>query len=220
MQNKGSAVAFLFVLLVMCVGGCVAFSALTSGRGPQTVSLESSTPTWATEPTPAGSTSAPTYAPAETPSPHSELSTPVAPSATPVPPSTPTPQASATPAVPPTATRTTTGPGPAPPPGSYQYRVIRNERDCTKGGVIGGWVYDTAGNGLPWASVRIYNDFGWTATQQSEGPPQSGKYEFPLGDAVLFHLEVVDNDGRVVSPTVDVNYDPTCSQRVDWERVQ
>jgi hypothetical protein len=39
-------------------------------------------------------------------------------------------------------------------------------------------------------------------------------------EAGLFHLLIVDNDGQPVSPVVDVDYDPSCSQRVDWQRVQ
>ena len=223
MQSKGSAMAFFFVLLVMCVGAFAAFSALTSGRESPGVPIESGTPMEATGTVLVGSSPVPTDTPAETPSPGSELSTPVAPTATPVPPSTPTPPPSPTPSVSPTATGTSTRLGPAPPSGSYQYRVARNEQDCNKGGIIGGSVYDAAGNGLAWAKLRIYNDYGWDPRpfKESEGPPQAGKYEFTMGsEAGLFHLVIVDNDGQPVSPSVDVYYDPSCSQGLDWERVQ
>ena len=221
MQSRGSAMAFFFVLLVMCVGAFAAFSALTSGRESPGVAIESGTPMEATGTVPGGSSPVPRDTPAETPSPGSELSTPVAPTATPVPPSTPTSPPSPTPSVSPTATETSTGPGPVPPSGSYQYRVTRNEQDCNKGGIIGGSVYDAGGNGLAWANLRLYNDFGWTGSKQSEGPPQAGKYEFTMGsEAGLFHLVILDNDGQPVSPAVDVYYDPSCSQGVDWERVQ
>jgi hypothetical protein len=39
-------------------------------------------------------------------------------------------------------------------------------------------------------------------------------------EAGVFHLVILDNDGQPVSPVVDVAYDPSCSQRVDWERAQ
>lgn len=108
-----------------------------------------------------------------------------------------------------------------PPAGEYQYRVIRNELDCARGGLIGGWVYDASGNGLPWANVFLYNDFGWSATKQSEGPPQYGKYEFTMGlDAGLFHLRIVDSVGEPLSSVVDVDYRPECSYRIDWQGVQ
>jgi hypothetical protein len=81
-------------------------------------------------------------------------------------------------------------------------------------------VYDAAGNGLAWARLRLYNDYDFDEPKQSEGPPQAGKYEFTIFDAGLFHLVVEDNDGQQVSQVVDVVYDPSCSQRVDWERVQ
>jgi hypothetical protein len=102
-----------------------------------------------------------------------------------------------------------------------QYQVLHNERDCSKGGLIGGFVYDAGGNGLGWANLRLYNDYGWSAVKQSEGPPQAGKYEFTMGSqAGMFHLVILDNDGQPVSPVVDVEYDPSCSQHVDWEKVQ
>jgi len=219
MQSKGSAMAFFFVLLVMCVGAFAAFSALTSGRESPGVAIESGTPMEVTGTVPVGSSPVPTDTPAETPSPGSELSTPVAPTATPVPPFTPTPPPSPTPSVSPTATETNTGPGPAPPSGSHQYRVARNEQDCNKGGIIGGSVYDAGGNGLAWANLWLYTE-GWDGTSQSEGPPRTGKYEFTIFGAGLFHLVILDDDGQPVSPVIDVDFDPSCSQRVDWERVQ
>jgi hypothetical protein len=220
MQSKSSAVAFIVVLLVMCVGACAGFSALTRGREAGIVAEESLTPAGVTATAPSDLSPVPTDTAAGTPSPNLELSTPVVPTATPVPPSTPTSPPSPTPMVPPSPTGTSSGPGPIPPSG-FQYRVTLNERDCAKGGIIGGWVYDAEGNGLGWANLRLYNDYGWSAPKQSEGAPQAGKYEFTMGfEAALFHLVIVDNDGQPVSPVVDVDYDPNCSQRVDWERVQ
>ncbi|HUS71171.1 MAG TPA: hypothetical protein VM075_10430 [Anaerolineae bacterium] len=220
MQSKGSAAAFLAVLLFMSLGACASFIALTSGREGDVVAAETWTPAGLTATAPSDLSPIATDIPAGTPSPNPELSTPVVPTATPVPPSTPTPPASPTPSVAPTPTGTGTQPGP-PPPGPSQYRVTRNERDCSKGGLIGGWVYDAAGNGLGWANLRLYNDFGWAAAMQSEGVPQAGKYEFTMGfEPGLFHLVILDSEGQPVSPVADVDYDPSCSQRVDWERAQ
>jgi hypothetical protein len=82
-------------------------------------------------------------------------------------------------------------------------------------------VYDASGNGLAWANVRLYNDYGWSASKQSEGPPQFGKYEFTMGfDAGLFHVLVVDASGQPLSAVIDVDYEPACSQRIDWQRAQ
>jgi hypothetical protein len=222
MQSKSSAVAFIVVLLVMCVGACAGFSALTRGRESGIVAEESLTPAGVTATAPSEPGPVPTDTPAGTPSPNAELSTPVVPTATPVPPATPTLPPSPTPIVSPSPTETSSGPGPIPPPGS-QYWVTQNERDCAKGGLIGGWVYDAEGNGLGWAKLRIYNDFGWDPRpyKESEGPPQAGKYEFTMGsEAGLFHLVIVNDDGQPVSPVVDVDYDPNCSQRVDWQRIE
>lgn len=221
MQSKGSAVAFFVVLIVMCVGACAAFSALTSGRDSRVVAVESLTPSGATATRAADSSPVPTETLAQTPSPSSELSTPIVPTATPVPPFTPTPLPSPTPATPPTPTGEGTGPGPDPTQGPFPYRVTRNEADCSAGGLIGGRVYDASGNGLAWANVYLYNDYGWSARKQSEGPPQAGKYEFSMGsDAGLFHLVIVDDADQPQSRVVDVDYKPDCSQIVDWERVQ
>jgi hypothetical protein len=222
MQSKGSAVAFFVVLIVMCVGACAAFSALTSGRDSRVVAVESLTPVGETATRAADSSPIPSETPAQTPSPDSDLSTPIVPSATPVPPSTPTPLPSPTPVASPTTTGESTGPGPNPTQqGPYPYRVTRNEADCSAGGLIGGRVYDASGNGLAWANVYLYADSGWSHVTVSEGPPQAGKYEFAMGsDAALFHLVIVDDADQPQSRVVDVDYKPNCSQIVDWERVQ
>ena len=55
---------------------------------------------------------------------------------------------------------------------------------------------------------------------QSEGAFQAGKYEFAMGsEADTFHLVIKEN-GQPVSEVVDVDYDPSCSQGIDWEKAQ
>jgi hypothetical protein len=221
MHNKGSALAFLFVLLLMCLGACAAFSALTRGRQSQAVAVESWTPTEASVSSPTGSTPVATSTPAGTPSPNPELSTPVAPTATPVPPATATPVESPTPRVRPTSTEPSGGATPIVPRGEYQFRVVRDERDSTTARLIRGWVYDAGGNGLAGAHVYLYNDYGYEARLQTEGQSQAGKYEFAMGsDAGVFHLVIVDGAGNPLSRVVDIDYQPDCSQRVDWQRAQ
>lgn len=221
MQSKGSAAAFLAVLLFMSLGACASFIALTRGREGDVAATETWTPAGLTATALSDSSPIATDIPAGTPSPNPELSTPVVPTATPVPLSTPTPPPSPTPSASPIPTGTGTQPGP-PPPGANQYRVIRNEPDCSKSRLIGGFVYDAAGNGLGGANLWLYNDIDYRPPpNQSEGPPQAGKYEFAMGSLPgLFHLVIKDNDGQPVSPLVDVDYDPSCSQRVDWEKAQ
>jgi len=221
MQSKGSALAFLFVLLLMCLGACAAFSALTRGRQSQAVAVESWTPTAASVSSPAGSTPVATDTPAGTPSPNPELSTPVVPTATPVPPATPSPIESPTPRVRPTSTQTSGEATPVVPLGGYQFRVVQNERDCATVRLIGGWVYDADGNGLAGAQMYLYNDYGFEAPQQTRGQPETGKYEYTMGsDAGVFHLVIVDGAGNPLSPVVDIDYQPDCSQRVEWQRIQ
>jgi hypothetical protein len=219
-QNKGSALAFLFVLLVMCVGVWAAFSVLTGGTGSRVVAVESVTPAEALGTVTVTATLEATSTPAETPLPGGGLSTPVVPSPTPVSPMTPTPVSTPTSTPAPAPSPSETGTEPGPPSGTHQYGIQRNERDCSTGGVIGGWVYDAGGSGLAWARISLYNDYGWSASKQSEGPPQAGKYEFTMGsDAGLFHLLVVDEGGQPLSPVVDIDYQPNCSYHVDWQRV-
>jgi len=217
MQSKGSALAFLAVLLLMSLGVCGSFVALTRGRAADVVATETRTPPGPATTVASDSSPIATDIPAGTPSPNAGLSTPVVPTATPVPPSTPTSPPSPTPSVFPTAT----GNPPQPPlPGANQYRVLRNERDCSRGLLIGGWVYDAAGNGLGGVNLHLYNDDGWSASMQSEGTSQAGKYEFAMGSqADTFHL-VIEENGQPVSEVVDVDYDPGCIQRVDWERTR
>lgn len=220
-QNRGSVLAFLFVLCIMCLGAYASLSTLMRVRTGEVVALETLTPTGGGEATPVSSVPVPTETPMETPTPHTELSTPVAPTATPVPPPTATsaPRPTATPS--PTPTAAGASPTSVPPVGPHQYRVIRNEVDCSSGRLIGGKVYDADDNGLPWATIKLYNDFGWSATQQSEAPPETGKYEFAMGtEAGLFHLVVVDDSGQSVSPVLDLEYLPDCSNRIDWQRVR
>jgi hypothetical protein len=219
MQGKGSAAAFFVVLLFMGLGVCASGIALTRGGEGTVTATETWTPAALAATAPSYPTPVATDVPASTPSANPELSTPVVPTATPVPPSTPTPPPSPTPSISPTPTGTEIQPG-RPPPGTNQYRVIRDEPDCSRGRIIGGWVYDAAGNGVTGARLSLYTA-GWRAAMQSEGSPQAGKYEFTLGfDAGLFHLVITDSDGQPISPVVDVEYEPNCSERVDWEKAQ
>lgn len=209
----------MFVLLVMCLGAWVALSTLTRGRASEVVARSSRTPTEVLSTQGPDVTAAPTDTPTETPPESSGLSTPVVPSPTPVPPTTPTPPPTVTPTEAPSPTREGEQPGPPPSPG-HQFQVVRNDRDWSKQRSIEGWVYDGAGNGLPGTILSLYTD-GWSAPPlQSEGPPNAGKYGFALGsDAGLFHLVVVDGDGNPLSQVVDIDYDPSCSQRVDWQQL-
>ncbi len=220
MQNKASALAFVVVLVVMCLGALAAFSTLTGVRGDAVSPVGSRTATAGPDTTATRSILAPTDTPEPTTDAGSELSTPMVPTATPVPAVTPT----ALPEPTPTPTSSPTNEAGEPTPGSpsrpQQFYVIRNERDCAAGGIIGGWVYDADGNGLPWVNVRLYSDWWSAPLKPSEGPPNSGKYEFAMGlDAALFHLLIVDADGQPLSEEIEVDYDPECSFFIDWQQV-
>jgi hypothetical protein len=121
----------------------------------------------------------------------------------------------------PTPTETSGEATPFVPPSGYQFDVVQNERDCTTARLIGGWVYDAGGNGLAGIQMYLYNDYGFEAPQQTRGQPEAGKYEYTMGsDAGVFHLVIVDGAGNPLSPVVDIDYQPDCSQRVEWQRVQ
>lgn len=221
MQNKGSALIFFFALFIMCLGTYMGVWTLLKGRGSSVIALETLTPTAGAEVTVTGSISAPTDTPAETPTPHSELSTPVAPTVTPVPPATATSPLLPTGTPTHTPTRSAIGPTPPPRTGDLLYNVTRNERDCRSGGLIGGKVYSVDGGGLPGVKVHLYNDYGFSAEKVSEGSLQAGKYEFTMGpDRGLFHLVILDNIGQERSVVLDVDYEPTCSYFIDWQSVQ
>jgi len=218
MQNKGSALAFLFVLSLMCLGTYAAVSTLMKGRSSNVIALQALTPTPAGETTPTSSIPVPTDTPVETPSPQPEVSTPVAPTATPIPPATPTSPPQPTP----TPTRSVASPTPIPPITEHLFRVVSDQRDCSTGqGYIRGMVYDANGDGLPGIGVRLYNDFGYSPDPiPSKEPPQAGEYEFAMGpDEGLFHLLIVDNVRRPLNPVANVDYLPGCTYYIDWQRM-
>ncbi len=223
MQNKGSALIFLFVLFVMCLGTYGAVSTIVKGRGSDVIALETLTPTAAAETTATRSTPVPTDTPAETPTPHSELSTPVAPTATPIPPATPTspPRPTATPTT--TPGRSAVSPTPAPAVVEHRFRVIENRQDCTPGqGYVRGTVYDADGDRLQGIHVHLYDNQAYDEhTESKAGAIDKGQYDFPMGpDAARFYLEIVDNLGNPLSAPEAVDYLPGCTNHVDWQRVQ
>jgi hypothetical protein len=222
MQNRGSALIFLFVLFVMCLGTYAAISTFMKGGGTDVIALETLTPTAEAEMTAASSTPAPTNTPLETPTPHSEVSTPVAPTPTPIPPVTPTSPPPPTPTLSPAPTTVPATPTPVPPVGGRLFGVIRNEQDCSAGGYIRGMVYDADGAALSGINIRLYSNQGYDERAQSKaGAIDLGAYDFPMGpDAARFYLEIVDNLGNPLSGPEVVEYRPDCTSYVDWRSVQ
>lgn len=222
MQNKGSALIFLFVLFVMCLGAYGAVSTLMKGRSGNVIALETLTPIAGAETSATSSIPVPTDTPGETSTPNSELSTPVVPTATPIPPATPTspPQPTATPTPAPTGPVATP---PPPPVGEHLFRTTRNERDCQNGqGYIRGMVYDANRSGLSDVNVHLYNYAGYDdRTLSKAGAIDMGAYDFPMGpDEGRFYLEIVDSLGNPISAAVVVDYLPGCTSYVDWQRVR
>jgi hypothetical protein len=207
----------------MCMGLCLAISALMKRGVLDLVSVETLTPPMESQVTFTASIAEPVHTPTDTSTPSPEVSTPVAPTATPIP--------SATATLPPlpTGAPSPTGPGvtasstSTPSPGPYLFAVGHNATDCRGGqGYIRGVVTDSDGNGLAGVRVRLYNDYGFSPEPQpSKGAPEAGRYEYAMGsDAGLFHVVIVDSVGQPISLVEDVTYEPGCIYYVDWQEAR
>lgn len=223
MQNRGSAIAFLFIALIMCLGMCMAVSVLVKGSGRNVIALETLTPRKEAQITATGSIPVPTDTPAETPTPHSGLSTPFVPTATPIPPPTATPPPKPTPTPSPAGAEPEVTPTRPSPVTGYEFRVARREKDCGPGQrYIRGQVLDVNSHGLPGVNVHLYNNLEIDEVAQSKGGVlDMGAYDFPLGpDAARFYVEIVDASGRPLSAPETVDYSPGCTSYVDWQRAE
>jgi hypothetical protein len=196
---------------------------LLKGSAVNVIALATLTPPTEPRATSTASIPEPSHTPADTPTPHSEVSTPVAPTATPIPSPTATSpqQPTATPS--PAPTVPTASPTSAPPSGEYLFAAIRNTKDCTGiQGYIRGTVTDSDGERLSGVHVHLYNNQEIDElTQSKAGALDMGWYDFPLGpDAGRFYLQIVDNAGRPLSPQETVDYSPNCTTYVDWQRTR
>lgn len=232
-MNKGYAIGFLIVLLVVVLGLYVAITGFISSREAQRAqaaaaastqaALPSSTPTrvvpTATEtaviiPSPVtGLTATMTAmapagatdpaAPTEPPPPLPTEAPPVRPSDTPAPVVQP--------------------PTPVPAP-AYQFRLAGppspdpNYQICC---YVYGTVKDAAGNGLEGVLVQAFNEWSTFPPALTKGGGESGKYDIPIGrEQVTWYVMIVDQAGTQISPQVQLQWNPDEANgfRIDWQR--
>ena len=228
-MNKGYALGFLIILLVLVLGLYVALTGFMSIR--ETLHAEPTPPAVTNvvqvtrSPTSMVTTSLfiPTPAPGRTVTPTitlpSNVTEPVSPpTQPPAPPSTKPPpaQPSDTPAPP--------APPPTPVPAPCQFRVAGPAAADPSYPIccyIFGTVRDAAGNGLEGIQVQAFNEWRTLPPAVSKGGGEAGQYNIFLGpDAVTWYIVVVDGAGNHLSGQVPVPFDPDVANgyRVDWQQ--
>ena len=230
LMNKGYAIGFLIVLLVVVLGLYVAFTGFMSSREALRAQPTSPPSTSVVQvirspaPTPTASLLVlPTPLAADTLTPTTTVSTdatePPPPTQPPAPPPTqpsPAPQ-------PDTPVPTVQPPTSMPAP-TYQFRLAGppapdpNQPGCC---YILGTIRDAAGNGLEGVQVHVGNEWNPPAVTVSKGGVDLGKYDIPIGpDVVTWSVFLVDAAGNQISTKVEILFDPSVANgyRVDWQR--
>ncbi|HBY98352.1 MAG: hypothetical protein M5U01_13565 [Ardenticatenaceae bacterium] len=243
MGSRGTALAFLLILVIVCGGAYWAYQAVQGGG-----SLVSFGGTEVLRPTAiVVATGLPTVTPlaaipSETPRfvpPTPALLPPMSPTATPLPPiavatqppaptavalSTPTAPPDVTPTVPPTETAVPT----ATPAFPFQLALQRPDfdRGCN-GHYIYGYIRDSAGNLLPGVLVHVWDQYGNDlGVASSKEAPDLGYYNFPISPVRdTWTVQIVDPSGAALSPPVQVLNtggfvvgQEACWHQVDWVR--
>lgn len=232
MKSRGYTIAFLAVLIVICLGLYLAISSILSARGAPLISLATPTPTWFINLKityridkrmnqtliPPQATSTP-FTP-----------TPAPPTVTPIPPS-PTLGLIPSPAFPriprltlPSNQLTDT---PTLPSGEYQYMQdgpVRPDtvRGC-RGGSIFGYIRDAEGHPLEGVRVKVYNEWYTTISGPSKpkAAPDAGFYDVILNAVpTTWYVVVVNGGNQPISQVVTVTPAgvDTCHYQVDWRR--
>lgn len=228
-MNKGYAVGFLLVLLVVILGLYVAFTGFMSSR--EALRAQPTSPAItrviqvASSPTPEPSATQlliPTPAPGDTVTPTiavpptTEPPLPTQP-AEPAPTQPPSVRPSDTPASP------VQPPTPAPPP-AYQFRLAGppaadpNYSICC---YIFGTIRDAAGNVLEGVQIQAFNEWNTLPPAVTKGGGEAGQYNIIIGrDTVTWYVVVVDANGNRISGQAVVPFDPNVANgfRVDWQR--
>ena len=228
MESKYQAIAFLVVLVIVCLGAYVAVNAILSGGRTPLISLATSTPTRLTIPEGDQTMVAPgsiaTDTPVVPPTPAVPTATPVSPTPTSAPATLPPVPVAATPTPTETPSEPTFTPAPPTPPGGYQYMPDEPvHSECGRpAALIYGWVRDAQGENLEGVRVRISDEWGNVAEAISKGGNEAGYYDMVRGmEAVTWWVVVVDGAGNPLSPLVTI--EPVqgaggCWYQLDWQR--
>jgi hypothetical protein len=229
-MNKGYAIGFLIVLLVVVLGLYVAFTGFMSSREALRARPTSPPSTNVVQvirsPAPTATATLlviPVPVPAETMTPTTTVpinaTEPPPPTQPPAPPPTQPP-----PALQPDTPVPTVQPPTSIPASTYQFRLAGPPApDPSRPGCcyIFGTIRDAAGNGLEGVQVHVGNEWNPPAVTVSKGGVDLGNYDIPIGpDVVTWSIFLVDAAGNQISTKVEIRFDPSVANgyRVDWQR--
>jgi len=232
-MNKGYAVGFLIVLLVVVLGLYVAITGFMSSREALSTQAAAAASTQAALPsrTPTRVVPTPTDTAVVIPTPVTGLTVTMtvmaSAGATEPPASTETPPAPPTeaPAVWPTDTPAAAVQPPTPVPApAYQFRLAGPPSPDPSYGIccyVYGTVKDAAGNGLEGIQVQAFNEWTTLPPALTKGGGELGKYAIPIGrEQVTWYVMIVDQAGNQISSQVQLPWNPDEANgfRIDWQR--
>jgi hypothetical protein len=234
-MNRGYAVGFLVVLLVVILGLYVAFTGFMLSReatqSPQPE--ETAGPVAQASDTPAAPAASPTptifLLPTPVPGITATLTAVALPSVTEPAPETEATEPPPTPTEPPAGEPPTDTPSPVQPPTpvpmpAFQFLLagpVHADPDDPICCYIRGTVKDAAGNGIEGVRVKAFNEWDSKPPALSKGGAELGEYNIPIGrDLITWYIIIVDGDGNQISSQVQVQFDPAVANayRVDWQR--
>ena len=232
-MNKGYAVGFFIVLLVVVLGLYVAVTGFMSSREAQRAQAAAAASTQASMPSRTPTRVAPT--PTETvmviPTPVTGLTvtmTAMAPAGAtePAPPTEPPPPTpTEAPPVRPTDTPAAVVQPPTPLPApAYQFRLAGPPAPDPGFQIccyVHGTVKDAAGNGLEGIQVQAFNEWKALPPSLTKGGVDLGIYDIPIGrEQVTGYVMIVDQAGNQFSPQVQLQWNPDEANgfRIDWQR--
>ncbi|MBN1658709.1 MAG: carboxypeptidase regulatory-like domain-containing protein [Anaerolineae bacterium] len=236
-MNRGYAIGFLIVLLVIILGLYVAFTGFMSTRDalraqatavPTSAQAQVTQPPTEKAPSPTpGIMVLPTPVPGITATLTAVASAPVA-AATEAPAVTEPAETRPT-SPPPLAPTQTSPPTPRPPTAvpvpAYAFRVAAPPGPAPDYPIccyIFGTVRDAAGNPLEGVQVKAFNDWNTDlAPALTKGGGEAGQYNIPISqEAVTWYVMVVDAAGNQASPQVAVQFNAATAggYRIDWQR--
>ena len=230
-MNKGYALGFLIVLLVIVLGLYVAITGFMSNREVHRTQSAAAASTQAAQPsrTPTRPIPTPTDTAIVIPSPVTGITATMTAMVTAVvteeaaPTEPPTSPPTDVPPAQPTDTPPAVVQPPTPAP-TYQFRLAGppaadpNYQLCC---YVYGTVKDAAGNGLEGVQVQASNEWTTLPPALTKGGGEIGKYDIPIGrELVNWYIMIVDQAGNQISSQVQIQWNPDEANgfRIDWQR--